>query len=152
MRVRFPHRTRRYRPRRSMISSLGCWIYIFIEGFLTWGWDTILPRCGGTSTMALGSTLAVRWLYQSCQSAISGCGWGFHTVFGGTDPGGHFFVPGLLGLKTYGRISDPGMELCPPRVRQYLDAVPRGKSRSALAPANSRSVERGWVSHLSRLY
>ena len=35
-----------------------------MEGFLTWGWELILPGCGGTSALARGATLAARWLHE----------------------------------------------------------------------------------------
>ena len=44
------------------------------------------------------------------------------------------FVPGLLKLHRYGRISDPGMGNYPPRVRRDLGVGPRSNSRRALAP------------------
>ena len=41
----------------------------------------------------------------------------FHTLRGGIDPGDHLlFVPGSSKLYMYGRISDPGMILYPPRM------------------------------------
>ena len=35
-----------------------------MEGFLTRGWEFILPGCGGTSALAQGATLAARWLHE----------------------------------------------------------------------------------------
>ena len=35
-----------------------------MEGFLTRGWDLILPGCGETSALARGATLAARWLHE----------------------------------------------------------------------------------------
>ena len=35
-----------------------------MEGFLTQGWELILPGCGGTSALAREATLAARWLHE----------------------------------------------------------------------------------------
>ena len=57
--------------------------------------------------------------------------WGFHTVRGGIDPGGHRFRP---------RFVDPGMGSCPPRVA----LVPRTPGwRLAVSPW-------GWGFHTMR--
>ena len=63
-----------------------------MEGFLTQGWELILPGCGGTSALARGATLAARWLHEPSQSAITQWGWGFHTLRGGIDLGNLRFV------------------------------------------------------------
>ena len=46
------------------------------------------------------------------------------------------FVPGLLELYIYGRISDAEIGTYPPRVRRDLDVGPRVYSRRALATGN----------------
>ena len=58
----FPHLAGRYRPGVSAFSSPGCFCRD-IEGFLTRGWELILPGCGRTSALARGATLAARWLH-----------------------------------------------------------------------------------------
>ena len=35
-----------------------------MEGFLIRGWDIILPRCGGPSTLSRGATVAACWLHE----------------------------------------------------------------------------------------
>ena len=59
------------------------------------------------------------------------------------------FVPQVLDLLMYGRISYSGMGTYPARVRRDLDIVWRGNSRCALAPLPSRSsISRwGWCFH-----
>ena len=69
-----------------------------MEGFLTRGWEIILPRCGGTSALAQGATLAARWLRGPSQSSITQRGWGFHTVRGGFDPGDLRFRSRVVGV------------------------------------------------------
>ena len=54
----------RYRPGGSAFSSLGCWKCRDMEGFLTRGWELILPGCSGTSALSRGGTLAARWLHD----------------------------------------------------------------------------------------
>ena len=63
------------------------------------GWELILPGCGGTSALARGATLAARWLHEP--QPISNhpeWGWGFHTLWGGIDPGDLFFRPRVVGV------------------------------------------------------
>ena len=60
----FPHPAERYRPGGSAFASPGCWSCRDMEGFLTRGWEFILPGCGGTSALAQGATLAARWLHE----------------------------------------------------------------------------------------
>ena len=66
----------------------------YMEGFMTRGWDLFLARCGRTSTLAPGTTLAARWLYDpepirnQCR-----CGWGIHLLRGGVDPEDIVFLP-----------------------------------------------------------
>ena len=57
------------------------------------------PRCGGTSTLPRGATLAARWLHEP--QPISNqpeWGWGFHTLRGGIDPGDLHFRPRVVGV------------------------------------------------------
>ena len=60
----FPHPARRYRPGGSAFSSLGCWSCRDVKGFLIQRWELILPRCGGTSALSRGATLAARRLHE----------------------------------------------------------------------------------------
>ena len=58
------------------------------------------------------------------------CGIGVSTPCGAVSTRGIcVFVPGLLELKRYGRIYDPGMGNYLPRVRRDLGIGPRGNSR-----------------------
>ena len=104
-----------------------------MEGYLIRGSELNLPGCGETSALAPGATLAARGLMSPSQSAISSWG-GVSTPRGAVSIRAvSVFVPGLLELWIYGRISDPGMGNYPPRVRRDLGVGPRGNSRSALA-------------------
>ena len=60
----FPHPSERYRPGGSAFASPGCWSCRDMEGFLTRGWEFILPGCGGTSAFTRGATLAARWFHE----------------------------------------------------------------------------------------
>ena len=57
-----------------------------MEGFPIRGWEPILP--------------GVCWLYVRSQpiSDRGQWGWGFHTVRGGFDAGGHRFCPQVVGV------------------------------------------------------
>ena len=51
-----------------------------MEGFLIRGYgdkNIILPGCGGTSTLARGATLAVRWLHEPHPISNQPVGLGF---------------------------------------------------------------------------
>ena len=75
----FPHRAGRCRPGGTPFSSPACRSCSCMKGFLIREWKPILP--------------GVRWLLctNPSQSATGQCGWGFHTVRGGFDPGGSPF-------------------------------------------------------------
>ena len=76
------------------------------------------------------------------QFASSQRGWGFHTPRGVIDPGYLlFFIPRLLELYMYGRISDPGMENYRPWVWRDLDVGHRDDSRRALARGASSNQQ-----------
>ena len=48
-----------------------------MEGFLTRGWDLIVPGCGGTSTLLTwGVTLAARWTHEPHPTNIQPVGLG----------------------------------------------------------------------------
>ena len=69
-----------------------------MDGFLIRGWELILARCGGTSALARGATLAARRLREPNQSAIAQWGWVF-TPFGAVSTRGIcVFVPRFLEL------------------------------------------------------
>ena len=53
-----------YRPEVSLFRSPDCWSCRYTEEFMTRGWDSILPGCGRISTLAKGTTLPARWLYE----------------------------------------------------------------------------------------
>ena len=65
----FPHPAGRHQPGRSAFSSPGCCSCRDMEGFLSRGWEVILPGCGGTAALARGATLAARWLQLSSNTA-----------------------------------------------------------------------------------
>ena len=68
-----------------------------MERFLTRGWETIVPGCGGTAALTRGSTLAARSMSPS-QSAITQWSWGFHTLRSVIDPGDLRFRPQVVGV------------------------------------------------------
>ena len=54
---------------------------------------------GGASEMALGETLATRWLYEAQEVSNQWTEvWGFHAVRGSTNPGGHVLRHQVLEL------------------------------------------------------
>ena len=66
-----------------------------MEGFLTRGWELILPRCSGISAVARGATLAARWLHDKPHPNRNhpkglGCP---HPARGGIDPGDLLLLP-----------------------------------------------------------
>ena len=82
-----------------------------MEGFLSRGWELILPGCGGTSALARGATFAARCLHEL--HPISNLPVGSPSGVGVSTPCGAVstreicvFVPGLLYLQRYGRIYD----------------------------------------------
>ena len=128
----FPHPAGRYRPGGSAFSSPGCWSCRDMEGFLTRGWELILPGCGGTSALARGATLAARWLHERHPISNHPVGLGFPHPAGQYLPGGSSFSsPGCRNMEGF---LTRGWEIYPPRVRQNLGVGPRGNSRRALAP------------------
>ena len=62
--LEFAHFTKRYRLEGSAFSSPESWSCRDMDGFLTRGWELILPGCGGTSVLARGAALAARWLHE----------------------------------------------------------------------------------------
>ena len=124
----------RYRLGGSAFSSPGCWSCGDKDGFLTRVWEFILPRCGGTSALARGITLAARWLTQPQPISNHPVGLGIPHPAGRYRPGGSVFSsPGCWSCR-YGRFFEPGIGIYPPRVRRDLSVGPRGNSRRALAP------------------
>ena len=94
----FPHRVGRYRPRRPPVLSPVYWICRSMERFLIRGWDPVLPGW--------------RWLHepQPISYFVSASGVGVSTPCGAVSTGGTIvFVPDVLELQKYGRISHPGM-------------------------------------------
>ena len=101
------HTVRAGKIRRATVFVPGCWSCTCMEGCVIRGWGLIIPGW--------------RWLHDP-QVWVS-------TPFGEVSTRGTtVFVPGLLELYMYGRISDPGMRPYPPR----LALAPR-------TPANQRS-------------
>ena len=60
----FTHPAGRCRPGGSTFTFPGCWSCRDMEGFLTRGWELILPGCGGTAALVRGATLAARWFHE----------------------------------------------------------------------------------------
>ena len=81
----------RYRPGGYALLSPGCWSCKRMEVFLTRGWERILRRCGGTSALARGATLAVRWLHQLQPISNQPVGLRFTLRAGGYRLGGYPF-------------------------------------------------------------
>ena len=84
----FPHCVERYRPVGSPSWFSVCWNCRDMEGFLTRGWEIILPGCGGTSALARGATLAARWLHEPQAISNHPVGLGFPHPSGRYRPGG----------------------------------------------------------------
>ena len=74
-----------------------------MEIFLIWGWGIYAPR----GALALYT--------NTSQSSIGWCGWGFHTVRGGVDPGKLRFRPRVVGVAHVWKDFDPGIVPYPPR-------------------------------------
>ena len=87
----FPHSVARYRPGRYAFSSPGYSSCRDMEGFLTRGWEIILPGCGGTSALARGPTLAARWLHEPQLINDRPVGLGFPHPAGRYRPGGSVY-------------------------------------------------------------
>ena len=64
--------------------------------FMTWGWYLILPGCGGTSTLARGTTHAARWLYKTQSISNQWVGMGFPYLAGRYRPGGSLLSSPVL--------------------------------------------------------
>ena len=87
----FPHLAGRYRPKRSSLSSPGCWSCGDMEGYLTRGWEIIIPGCGGTSALSRGETLAACWLHEPQPISNQPVGVRFLHLAGRYRPGGSVF-------------------------------------------------------------
>ena len=85
--VGIPHSAGRYRPKGCAFSPPGCWNCGNMEGFLTRGWEIILPGCGGTSALSRGATLAARWLHEPQPISNHPVGLGFPHLAGRYRPG-----------------------------------------------------------------
>ena len=96
----FPHSAGGYRPGESAFSSPVCWSCRYMEGFLTRGWEIILPRSGRTSTLAKGERLAARWLHEPQPISNQPVGFEFPHRAGRYRPGGSpFSFPGCLSCR-----------------------------------------------------
>ena len=62
-----------------------------MEGFLTRGWELILPGCGGTAALARGASLATRWLHEPQPISNHPVGLGFPHPAGRYRPVGSVF-------------------------------------------------------------
>ena len=67
-----------------------------MEGFLTRGWELILPGGDGTSALARGAPLATRWLHDPQPISNHPVGLGFPHPAGRCQPGEFSFTsPGF---------------------------------------------------------
>ena len=108
----FPHPAERYRPGGSAVSSLGCSSRTDMEGFMTRGWEIILPGCGRTSALARGATLATRWLDEPQPISNHPVGLGFPHPAGWYRPGGSAFSsPGYWSCRCMEGFLTRGWEL-----------------------------------------
>ena len=131
----FPHPAGRYRPGGSAFSSPGCWSCRDMEGFLTRGWELILPGCGGTSALARGATLAARRLRKPQPISDHPVGLGFPHPAGRYRPGrSAFSSPGCWSCRDMEGFLTRGWEFILPGGRRDFGVGPRGNSRRALAP------------------
>ena len=127
----FPHPAGRYRPGRSAFPSAGCWRCRHMEGFLTRGWELILPGCGGTLALARGATLAARWLHEPQPISNHPVGLRFPHPAGRYRPGGSAFSsPGCWSCRYMEGFILRGWELILPGVRWLC----------VRSPANQRSA------------
>ena len=69
-----------------------------MEGFLTRGWELILPGCGGTSALARGASLVARWLHEPRPICNHPMGLGFPYPAGRYRPGDLRFLPRVVGV------------------------------------------------------
>ena len=104
----FPHPAGRYRPRGSALLSPRCWSRRDMEGFLTRGWERILPGCGGTSALAQGATFDPRWLQEPQRISNHPTGLGFPHPTGRYRPEGSAFRPRVVGVVKKWKDSSPG--------------------------------------------
>ena len=123
-----PHTSGRYRPGRCAFTAPGCWSCTCLKGFLTRGWEIILP--------------AVRWFYvPSSVNQRSASGTGVSKPCGAVSTREiTVFVPRLSELQMCGEISDPGMGPCRPRVALAL----------FWSPSQSAIGRKDWGFHTSR--
>ena len=71
-----------------------------MEGFLTRGWELILPGCGGTSAFTRGATLAARWLHEPQPISDHPVGLGFpHPAGRYRTEGSAFTSPGCWSCR-----------------------------------------------------
>ena len=83
-----PQPAGRYRPGGSAFSSAGFWSCRDMEGFLSRGWELILPGCGGTSSLGRGATLVAHRLHEPQPISNQPVGLGFSHRGGQYRPGG----------------------------------------------------------------
>ena len=103
-------------------------------GFLSRGWEIILPGCGGTSALAREATLAACWLHEPQAISSQPVGLGFPHPVRRYRPGGSAFLsPGCWSSRAMEGFLTRGWYY-PPRLRRDLGVGPRGNSRRALAP------------------
>ena len=96
------------------------WSCRYMERLMIWGWDIIVPGCGGTSALfrvqRVGSPRAGFMI-----PSRSPDGGGISTPCGAISTRGvAVFAPVLLDLWIYGRIPDPGTDstIPPPEIKQ----------------------------------
>ena len=69
-----------------------------MKGSLIRAYKTILPGCGGTSTLARGATLAACWLHEPQPISNQNWGLGFHNLRGSIEPEDLCFRPRVGGV------------------------------------------------------
>ena len=124
-----------------------------MEGFLSRGWELILPGCGGTSALARGQLSLRAGSMSSSPSAIIQWGWGFRTLRGGIDPGELPRRPRVVGVVEIWKGSEPGMGTHLPRGRRELGVGPSGKlspRNGSMSPSQSAITQWGWGFHIQR--
>ena len=111
-----------------------------MEGFLTRGWELILPGCGGTPAQARGATLAARWLHEPQPISNHPVGLGF------PHPAGRY-RPEKSAFTSAGIWSCRCMEGF--LIREWDPVVPGCRWLYIRSPANQRWA-RDWGFHTVR--
>ena len=125
----FPHPAGRCRPGGSAFYFPGYWSCRGMEGFLIWGRELILRGCGGPRRWPKGQLSPPARSMSPSQSAITQWGRGCTPCGAVSTREICTYVPRLLELERYGKISDPAMGTFHPRGALALCTIP---SQSAI--------------------